>query len=647
MVPDVASAALSAVPAPQAQETSEPDASLPIGLIKRADGIYLDIGLPPPARAAAINQMFGAGFYLAGLRYPVLVKALYGVGPDLGEAGHVQAVRLADAVRLIDAHRLALYKNPKLAHGYAEYYFEPLFLDEEVLADGTVLPERVTRLDIDEFIAAMWSKGIVFGIDAAAVTMAINAPKADRITFATDLEPEPGQDATVIEVSTALHRSDAPKARADGRIDLQSFQNRFPQIKAGVRLLKKVPATPGLPGFDLAGRMTAPAPPSDLTLRHLAGDGTEAQELDDGEYLVSTREGFLSVDAKSNRISVTDKIISLDGVSGRTTGNLELAGAYEEYGDVQEQRDVTGGDITVHGNVYGNIHSRGGAVVLDRNLVGGSIHNAVGSISIAGVASNAVIHTSGGAITVGRAENCVISGSRVTVGEASNCEIIADEVHISVAEGCAVAGRNVEIDTAGPRRRTEMVIYVLLRDVARFDQEIADIDLRLAELAQVLASYEQEATRISALPDVRRYLALALKLRSQELTVTPEQAHFLRKIAAGVAEPMQALDRLTKDGQIAITQQKLLQDRLQRVIEQKVAAAGVARCGLHMVSGETVVRTMSYADDGALLAQAPAKDIKQRLRGTPTGGEVLFWDSAGSLDWHLDPRRTHNEGGSC
>ena len=644
MVPDVASAALSAVPAPQAPATGEPDASLPIGLIKRPDGIYLDTGLPPPARAAAIHQVFGAGFCLAGLSYPTLIKALYDVGPDLGA---VQAVRLADAVRLVDAARLALYKNPKLGHGYAEYYFEPLFLDEEVLADGTVLPERVARLDVDEFIAAMWVKGIRFGIDAAAVTTAMAAPKADRITFATDLEAEPGQDATVIEVSAALHRSDAPKARADGRIDLQSFQNRFPQIKVGVRLLKKVPATPGLPGFDLAGRMTAPAPPNDLTLRHLAGDGTEAQELDDGEYLVSTREGFLSVDAKSNRISVTDKIISLDGVSGRTTGNLELAGAYEEYGDVQEQRDVTGSDITVHGNVYGNIHSRGGAVVLGRNLVGGSIHNAVGPISIAGVASNAVIHTSGGAITVERAENCVISGSSVTIGEASNCEIIADEVKISVAEGCAVAGRNVEIEAAGPRRRTEMVVYVLLRDVTRFDQEIAELDLRLAELAQVLAGHEQEAARIAALPDVRRYLALALKLRNQELTVSPEQAHLLRKIAAGVAEPMQALDRLKKDGQIALTQQKLLQDRLQRVIEQKVEAAGVARCGLHMVSGETVVRTMSYAGEGTLLSQAPAREIKQRLRGTPTGGEVLFWESAGSLDWHLDPRQVHNQGRSC
>ena len=91
MVPDVAPAALSVVSALPA-----PDASLPIGLILRPDGIHIDLGLPPPARAAAINQVFGAGFCLAGLSYPVLIKALYDVGPDLGAA---QAVRLAAAVR--------------------------------------------------------------------------------------------------------------------------------------------------------------------------------------------------------------------------------------------------------------------------------------------------------------------------------------------------------------------------------------------------------------------------------------------------------------------------------------------------------------------------------------------------------------------
>ncbi|WP_229262355.1 flagellar assembly protein A [Duganella guangzhouensis] len=587
-----------------------------------------------PALVAAVTHVYQSGWYLAGLDYPALIKALYGVGPDTGA---LQALRLADELRLFEGSRLALYKNPKMSLSYAEYYFQQLYTEEMTLPDGTVIPERPVQLDIDEFIADMWNKGIRFGIDVAAVKTAMVAIKADRITFASDLEPAPGQDATVVEVSQDLHRSNAPKARADGRIDLQSFQNRFPQIQANMRLLKKIPSVPGLPGFDMAGRKTEPEPPKDLTLRFYAGEGTEAQTQADGEYLVSTREGFLSVDSKSRRISITDKIISLEGVSGRTTGNLQLAGAYEEYGDVQEQRDVTGSDITVHGHVYGNINSRGGTVVLDKNLVSGSVHNASGSIAIAGVASNSVIYAANGAVTMKRAENCIISGTSVKIEEASNCEIIADEVFIELAEGCAIAGRNVEVESAGPRRRTEMIIHVLVKDVTRFDQEIADLEMRIAAFAQSNLASQQEIDRISALPDVRRYLALAAKLRTQELMLTPEQGTHLRKIAGAVAEEVKAIQKHKTDLQVGQTQHNLLSDRLGRVIQQKLEAAGVARCGLHMTSGETVVRTMPFAADTAALRQLPPKDLKQRLRGTPSGGELLFADSAGSLDWHLNP----------
>lgn len=630
MVQDVAPAAPVDGQGPEA-----PGSGLPLGLDKRADGIYIDLGMSKPALVAAVTQVFQSGWYFVGLDYAALMYALYGVGPDRGPQ---QALRLADALRLFDASRLVLYKNPKMSLSYAEYYFQQLYTEEQTLPDGSVIAERPVRLDIDEFIADMWNKGIRYGIDVAAVKAAMVSTKADRITFATDLEPAPGHDATVVEVSQDLHRSDAPKARADGRIDLQSFQNRFPQIKANMRLLKKVPSVPGRPGFDLAGRRTEPESPKDLMLGFYAGEGTEVQAFGDGEYLVSTREGFLSVDAKSNRISITDKIVSLEGVSGRTTGNLQLAGAYEEYGDVQEQREVTGSDITVHGNVYGNINSRGGQVTLGCNLVSGSVHNASGPISVAGVASNSVIHAGQGAVTIKRAENCVISGTSVRVEEASNCEIIGDEVLVELAEGCAIAGRNVEVESAGPRRGTEMLIYVLVKDVTQFDHEIADLEGRLAAFVLANAASQQEIERLSALPDVRRYLALAAKLRTHELVLTPDQGQHLRKIAGAVAEEMTALQQHKVELQSGQTQHKLLQDRLARVIEQKIEAAGVARCGLHMVSGDTVVRTMPFAADTAALRQLPPKELKQRLRGTPVGGELLFAASAGSLDWHLSAR---------
>ena len=100
------------------------------------------------------------------------------------------------------------------------------------------------------------------------------------------------------------------------------------------------------------------------------------------------------------RISIGPKIISREGVSARTTGNLQLTGEYEEFGAVQEQRKVEGGNITIHGDVYGIIESRGGDISLNRNLMGGAATNADGAIRVRGVASGAVLQTKKGEVAL-------------------------------------------------------------------------------------------------------------------------------------------------------------------------------------------------------------------------------------------------------
>jgi hypothetical protein len=137
-----------------------------------------------------------------------------------------------------------------MSAGKAEYYFEPVVLTDPADPDGPGVP---AQLDPDEFVADMWGKGIRFGIDMAAVRAAIGAGRAERINVARRLDPLAGTDAQIIEVSAELHRSDAPRQLANGKLDLMAFQNRFPQIKQGVRLLKKVPRQAGKTGFELSG----------------------------------------------------------------------------------------------------------------------------------------------------------------------------------------------------------------------------------------------------------------------------------------------------------------------------------------------------------------------------------------------------------
>src|SRR5205085_6326290 len=100
-------------------------------------------------------------------------------------------------------------------------------------------------------------------------------------------EPVPGQDARVIEVSDDLHRSDAPRLLANGKLDLNTFQNRFPQIEQGVRLLRKAPRVAGKPGFELSGAILEPRVPLDLELQSHCGPGTTVEITPEGEFLVA------------------------------------------------------------------------------------------------------------------------------------------------------------------------------------------------------------------------------------------------------------------------------------------------------------------------------------------------------------------------
>ena len=53
--------------------------ALPHGVIQRPDGVFLDASLQGPVFVAAINQIFSAGAFLAGLDYPVFTKALFNI----------------------------------------------------------------------------------------------------------------------------------------------------------------------------------------------------------------------------------------------------------------------------------------------------------------------------------------------------------------------------------------------------------------------------------------------------------------------------------------------------------------------------------------------------------------------------------------
>ena len=600
-------------------------------IVKRPDGIYADPSVLSTTFAAAIDAVFAQNSYFSGLDYAVLIKTIYNYGPDLPRStcGEV-LIRFADDIAPFDPQRRQLYKAVNLSDGKAEYYFEPVVLTDPADPDGAGVP---ARLNVDEFIADMWGKGVRFGINVSALRLAIESGKAERINVARRLDALPGVDAHIVEVSSALHRSDAPRQLANGKLDLMAFQNRFPQIKQGVKLLKKVARVDGATGFELSGLPIQPPIPKDIELGTMAGAGTVIEVSAEGEFLMSVQAGFLNVDSKSSKLSVDDKIVSRDGVSSRTTGNLQLTGDYEEFGEVQEKRVIEGESVTIHADVFGNIVSRGGTILLNNNLVGGSAHNARGDIRVKGVASGSVLQTSLGEVVLNRAESCIISGTKVTIEHAANCEIIADEVVIRQAEGCAVAARKVTIESAGPRKQSEMQIFAMEPDSARIDEAIAVMTEKAEGFAGLVVRRKAEMEELTGQPEVRKYIMLASKIRKKELTLTAEQLPQFQKMAVAVGPALKQIAKVSLDVKAAEVEQQAALALVAQLVQQRSDCAGACEVNVAMLAGDTQLRSMKFNPDGSVLYDLPSKEVKTRLRANADHAEVILSESTGAIAW--------------
>ncbi|WUR11570.1 flagellar assembly protein A [[Empedobacter] haloabium] len=591
-------------------------------LVVAPDGVAFHPASTSLERQAAVTQAL-SGACFAGLDYEQLQHQLYDAEPGQPDD---PPIRFAVSIAPFPSSRRALYKSIRIAHGEATYVFEPVFVD-------TPEGPQAAMLTFEEFVADMWHKGVRCGIDAAVVRAGIASRKPLRCVVARRRDAVPGQDAAIVEATTALRRSNAPRELANGKLDLHTFQNRFPQVAARTRLLRKVPRTPGRRGVELSGAWIEPPVPKDVELVGVAGTGTVIEHLDGTDWLVAAVQGFVNVDRKSGRIAIGPKIVSREGVSVRTTGNLQLAGEYEEFGEVQENRLVEGAGITIHGDVFGRIVSRGGTITLRRNLMGGAASSVEGAIRVGGVAENAVLQTRAGEVSVGRAQSCIITGTKVRIGQATNCEIMADEVVIGSASGCAIAARSIVIDSAGPRQHNEMTLFALLPDTARLDALIADRHERAEAFGRLARRHLEAVAELTRRHDVRTYLALAPRLQRREVALNAAQLQAYRRIAAAVAPVLQEIAQLSLAARQASAQQASMREQAQAAARDREALGGAASCKVRLLVGDTVVRALPYDPDRGVPYDLPAKDVRSSLRAQAHARAAVGGGSSGSLDW--------------
>ena len=606
-------------------------------IAQRTDGLYVQLARLESAAdlAGFVDRVFASGLYFRGLDYAHLTALLYATATDTDHRSADEVLLAAD-ITLFRPERQALYSELLIDGDEAAYLFEPLYRDA---GNGPAATETRVRLNIDEFIATAWIQGVRFGIDVAATCAGFEVDKAERRVIAQTLPCVPGKDAEVCELAPGLHRNDAPRRLLGDRVDLRQFETRYPQVAAGLRLVWKKPRTAGVDGRALDGQILPAPMPKDFDLASLAGPGTRISREDGAEYLLATVCGFLNIDRQSNQFSVTDRIVSHEGVSVRTTGDLLLTGEeYEQHGEIQEKRVVQCRSITAYADVYGRIISTGGRVRLKRNLVGGAASNEEGDIIVDGMASGATLTALAGCINVKRADNCVLLARQVVVGQATNCHIVAEELTIEIAEASALAARTTSLGASRARRELDTVLLMLLPHLSTFDATLATLRGKRVATEKAITAHRARADVLRSDQEVANYLALAQRLRHHQATLTAEQQVGWRRLSALVAPTLRSLAQLSDLVKELAAESDDFGNRIDAVLAAREEACSRVHCNIARVEGETRVSALLPRPAELPLHALPIRELKERMRRIDAASRLLFAGHSGQFSWSYRSR---------
>lgn len=639
---------------------SEAEYTLPAYLLRQADGVFVDLSVFPVGGGfdKFIDRLCADGARFKGLNYRLLLKLLCDYDSVLDAYSITDRIKLADDIVAFPDRRRALYKAVRIdgRNQRAEYFFEPVkigvIVEEPVYGEagadgvapivGSTRKEvlQPTRLDPDEFIADMWTKGVRYGLDIDAIAGVISRGETARMVVAAQLDATPGSDAEIEEACNVLHRDNSPKLLLNGQADLRRFQNRFPQIESGVRLLKKKPRVLGKPGYTVRGELIEPAVPKDtIELYTMAGAGTRVEIQDGCEYIVSAQDGFLSLDVKSNNISVTEMIENKSGISLKTTGDLSLAGnEFIEHGEVQEGRVVEGKNMTFRSDVYGDVVSQGGFILLEKNLSGGSAKSYGGDVTSNGRVFNSVIEACTGQVTLQYAESSLILGQSVVIDRAVNCDIVAESVQVGSAEGCGIAGKLIQINTSSSCRSKETAVSMLVPDLSALDAQAAEMNREIDDCNKIIEAKDRELAVLKSDAEFAKYLALATSIRQGKVQLNAAQQEGWQKMTAKFAREMSTGSKLTAEKhEQSVRKQSFILEQSHLLDAREKASMGI-RCEITEVKGDTLVRSM--AAQLAALQCSSASEIRSRLREQDIRHKRIFSDDTGSLKWSYDAAAT-------
>ncbi|MFW6093661.1 MAG: DUF342 domain-containing protein [Pseudomonadota bacterium] len=349
-----------------------------------------------------------------------------------------------------------------------------------------------TRARFDEAAAAAGLSAESVLTDA--VEAALAEPTVTNRVIAQGIAPRSGNDSRAEVLVDLTPETSRPKETGQGRVDHYLVRD-FVIVDAGTPVLRRHPATRGVPGGDVLGEPVPARDGKDVPLpRDMPGVRPDAE---DETLLVAEYRGHPVVIPGGIRV---DKTLVMDDVDLRT-GNVDFDGSVLVKGDVTAGVEVAAtGDVMVKGSVENASVHAGNDLLVARGITGSESANRGGARSArisaggqveAAFVSGVVVESGADVVVKEYLSHCETrAGGQVLVGQRGGRGVIVG--------GCCHGIRGVACRTAGTVANVPTRIAAGATETLRLAHEEAlahgaALEGRLEQLRSALAGMVERA----------------------------------------------------------------------------------------------------------------------------------------------------------
>lgn len=225
-------------------------------------------------------------------------------------------------------------------------------------------------LSIEQLKEAISLSEIKQGVSEPLLTTTIQSAKEAtpgsqlKLVIARGQPAVNGQDTRYERlVETPAERILKPRELDHDRVDLRDLGS-IVTVKAGARLMRRHPATVGVPGFTVTGQDLPAKNGKDSPMS--AGDGT-CFSPDDPDLLIASRAGLPCQEKSGMKV---DEVLSVKRVDARH-GHITFEGGLIVNDDVNPGMKISvSGDIVIGGFIEGGWIEAGGSITVRHGIIG-------------------------------------------------------------------------------------------------------------------------------------------------------------------------------------------------------------------------------------------------------------------------------------